>query len=205
MRDSEWFPQLETIPGLGYKSPLGSARNKLPGHGAKPTIHEFSVEGKTLTSVMWELPDGGSTSQSPAGAWPGLKGPVAVGPELLQRLHETLALPGNTADYHFAILGACSTIWVNRREHPEMLEDLERLCLLDIRLIEVRPASLQAPNGGQMARIPTFEYLTRLYEREGLYEKALDIAHRGAALEQGDDDVERLKRRVNSLREEDVR
>jgi len=31
MRDVEWFAQLEAIPGVGYTSPLGAARQKLPG------------------------------------------------------------------------------------------------------------------------------------------------------------------------------
>jgi hypothetical protein len=93
---------------------------------------------------------------------------------------------------------------MSRREYPEMLDHLEQLCLLDIRLVETKPDSLRAPNGGQMARIPTFEYLIRLYEREGLYEIALDIARRAAALEQGDRDVARLEQRINTLREEDA-
>jgi hypothetical protein len=139
--DEEWFTQLEAVPGVGYRSPLGVERQKLPRHNAKPTVRRFAVGGRTLTSVMWELADGGSTSQSPAGAWPGEKGPVGVGPDLLRRLHETLALPGKATDYHFAILGTCGTIWANRRDHPELIGDLERLCLLDIALVEAKPCS----------------------------------------------------------------
>jgi hypothetical protein len=203
MMDAEWFAELEAIPGLDYKSPLGPARKKLPGHDAKPTIRKFSMEGRTLTSVMWQLPDGGSTSQSPSAAWRGSKGPLVIGPDLLRRLYEALALPGSATDYHFGILGACGLMWAQRRDHPEMLEHLEQLCLLDIRLVEIRPEPLRAPNG-QMARIPTFEYLVRLYEREGLFEEALDIARRGAALQQGDSDVRRLDPLVSSLRAEDA-
>jgi hypothetical protein len=55
-----------------------------------------------------------------------------------------------------------------------------------------------------MVRVPTFEYLIRLYEREGLYEDALDIAKRGAALEQCEADVTRLEHVVRSLQEEDA-
>jgi hypothetical protein len=119
-------------------------------------------------------------------------------------LHETLALPGAATDYHFAILTTCGAIWAARREHPELLEDLERFCLLDIRLVETKLQSLRELGGGQMVRVPTFEYLIRLYEREGLYEDALDIAKRGAALEQGEADVTRLEHVVRSLQEEDA-
>jgi hypothetical protein len=203
MKDAEWFVQLEDIPGLEYKSPLGSARRRLPGHDSRPTSREFSLGGKTRTSVTWQLPDGSFGSRSPAACWIGSQGPASAGPDLLQRLHEALALPGGATDYHFAILTACATIWMNRREHPGMLDDLEQLCLLDIRLVETRPDFLRVPNGGQMARVPTFGYLCRLYEREGLYEKALAIAQRGAALNQGQDDVPRLESLVHSLRAED--
>jgi hypothetical protein len=133
-----------------------------------------------------------------------LEGAAPTGPELLERLHQALALPGGVTDYHFAILTACSTIWMGRSEHPEMLDHLEELCLLDISLVERRPESLRAPNGGQMFRIPTFDYLGRLYEREGPYEKALEIAKRGAALDQGEADVKRLEELVSNLQAEDA-
>ena len=64
--------------------------------------------------------------------------------------------------------------------------------------------ALRELGGGQMVRVPTFDYLTRLYEREGLYEDALDIAKRGAALEQGEADVTRLEQLVRGLQEEDA-
>jgi hypothetical protein len=106
-------------------------------------------------------------------------------------------------DYHFAIQDTCGTIWASRREHPELLGDPERLCLLDIALLEAKPDSLRA-NDGQMALILTFELLVRLYQREGLYEKALEIAKRGAALEQGEEVVNRLQQLVDDLRAEDA-
>jgi hypothetical protein len=202
MKNGEWFPQLEMVPGVGYRNPASLDRTKLPGHDAKPTVRTFSFEGKPSVSVMWATKDG-NTSQSPAGAWLASQSPPP-GAGAIRRLHEALALPGSLSDYHFAILGTCGSIWLQRREFPELLNELEYLCLLDIRLVESRPDFVRGSSEDQVFRIPTFDHLVRLYEREGAFEQALEIARRAAALSQGDSDVKRLEALLTDLRAEDA-
>ena len=69
------------------------------------------------------------------GAWLGAQGPPPRGAGAIRRLYEALALPGILSDYHFAIMGTCAAIWLQRREFPELLVDFEQLCLLDIRIV----------------------------------------------------------------------
>ncbi len=103
--DEEWFAQLEAIPGVGYRCPLGVERQKLPGYNAKPTVRKFPGEGRTLTSVMWELPDGML-------ALGGLTIDVPRGPELTKKLWGRLAqdaqMAGDKAKAEF--LEACGAL-----------------------------------------------------------------------------------------------
>lgn len=87
-----------------------------------------------------------------------------------------------------------------------MLPEIERLCLLDIKLVETRPETVRDPVGGREVtlRVPSFSRLIRLYEREGFIEEALDIARRAAALGQGTVDLQRLEARLQELNAEDA-
>ena len=51
-------------------------------------------------------------------------------------------------------------------------------------------------------RVPAFEYLIRLYEREGFLAEALDIARRAVACGQGEKDFDRLTKRSQELNSE---
>ena len=152
---------------------------------------------------MWPM-KGGSTSRSPAAGWLGSQSGSATGARAVRLLYEALALPGSVSDYHSAIMGTCGALWLQRRDFPTLLDTFEHLCLLDIRIAETRPDVVRGPGNGQVIRIPSFDYLVRLYEREGRFEEALEIAKRAAALDQGDADVRRLEALVSDLRAEDA-
>ena len=116
-------------------------------------------------------------------------------------------LPGSASDYHFALLRATEVLWGRRRQEPEILPELERLCLLDIKLIEARPEIARGERGDGASfglYVPAFEYLVRLYEREGLVEDALHVARRGAAFGRGPAEAERLEARLRDLESEDA-
>jgi len=200
MEDATWFERLAAVPAVGYTGHPGIDRRALPQHDAKPEIQTFSYEGERQQSLFWKTPTGGG-SQSPASAWSSERDPRAPTPAVLRRLYEALELPGKASDYHFALLGTYELLWSRRRKEPEILPELERLFLLDIKLVEERPAIIRGmmPDERFAARVPAFHYLVYLYSREGFLEEALAIAKRAANLGQGDLDLREIEKRQADL------
>lgn len=204
--NEHFFFGLSNVPGVGYECPPGIDRQALLRVNEKPRISTYFFDGKRRTSVSWDQPNGVSTSQSPASAW-AATGPMdAPWPETVRRLYEALELPGTASDYHFALLRATDVLWESRRQDPEVLAELERLCLLHIKLLERSPevARLERCEGEPIALYaPAFRYLVRLYEQEGMIEDALEIARRGRALGHSIADEERLEARLKAMGAED--
>jgi hypothetical protein len=153
-----------------------------------PTLNVYTFEGKRLESLSW-LTANGQTSQSPASVHAGLLSsapPVAPPEALVQHLHEVLELPGITSDYHFAIQGCAEALWKQRRRDPALLAEVERLCWLDIRLVEARPETITYEREGTKAYagVSAFGRLVELYGHEGFLHEALDVAERGTRLNQ---------------------
>lgn len=204
MDDTKWFSRLAEVPQVGYCSNPSVDRLALPGHDARPDVHSFDFNGELNQSLSWPTAEG-STSQSPASAWYSFgdsRHPTSA--EVFRRVYEALELPGTATDYHFAILHAYGILWSRLREDVCVLEELERLLLLDVVLVESRPDILQL--GGEdetfWAAVPAFYHLMTFYEREGYVADALGIARRAAALRQGGEDVERLEDSLAGLRAE---
>ena len=176
-RGTDWFHRMGDIPGLDWTSP-GVDRARLPRHNAKPRVHVFEFEGRRTESLWWDTGDGG-TSGSPAQSWLHSEEEQASD-VILTRLYEALELPAEPTDYHFAIQTAAGTLWQRRRENPELILEVEKLCWLDIRLAEAWPAAVgeEGEEGEQFYSITAFHTLISLYEREGLLEDALAVAAR---------------------------
>jgi len=123
---------------------------------------------------------------------------------VLQELYEVLELPGQLSDYHFAIESAYKTIYERRREDLAMLEEVERLCWLDIELSEAYARLEHKP--GTFFRALAFEGLASLYETEGDFAAALEVAERGMRLgqEYRATQVERLRAILAALEAEDM-
>src|SRR5262249_22647509 len=121
--------------------------------------------------------------------------------ELLKHCYESLELPGVPSDYHFLIQGCASALWAQRRREPQVLEDVETLCWLDIQLIEARPETIRFEHDDEprFYRVLTFAILIELYEREGYLRDALDVAERSARHGQGAEARDRLARRLATL------
>jgi hypothetical protein len=183
----EWFPRLVDVPGVGYTSPARIARSTLPGHDTVPKLSVYTFEGELRESLSWPMPNG-STSRSPAADYSEthLWDATQSSEMLLRRLHESLELPGTISDYHFAIQRCVEELWKRRQQEPALLQEVERLCWLDIRLIEARPETIVSPKIGSPAyfQVLAFGHLIDLYSGEGFLREALEVAERGAHLHQ---------------------
>jgi hypothetical protein len=206
MEESIWYARFGDIPALNYTAPAGVRRPDMPKRFLNPERHTYDWNGAKHVSLSWPDEEG-NTSASPAMRWPPDSDPQNPPPSLiLQRLYETLELPGIASDYHFALLRAYDALASHARQQPELLEDVERLCLLDIALLETLPeivGELDNPEQPPI-RVPAFDRLVTLYERNGLLDDAIAIARRGAALGQGEDDVERIAERLAAVQAEDA-
>jgi hypothetical protein len=202
----EWYERLGNVPGVTYKGQPAVDRTKLPQHNAKPEVHSYEFDGRVHRSLSWKTREG-STSQSPAAGWRGGDDPRKTpSADLLHKVYEALELPGTVADYHFALLGTYDTLWARRKREPQLLPELEQLLLLDVALVEAHPDAISHEMQGEKftPHVPAFHLLVSLYEREGFFHDALDIAKRGAGLGQGGDDVERLSERLAAVEAEDT-
>jgi hypothetical protein len=197
----EWFKGLGEIPGVDYAGDPRVDRSMLVGHDCVPVVR--------LKSLSWPM-EGGTTSASPAARHArgrGVKSQAAM-PELLLNMTEALELPGIASDYHFIIQGCVEKLWAprRRREEPQVFEIVERLCWLDIRLIEAKPNSVRIESGikRSFVHIVAFPLLIDLYEREGFLREALEVAVRASAFKQADKHAQRLKERTAALESEDA-
>jgi hypothetical protein len=200
------YNRLADIPGVGYQGHPGVDRQSLPNHDLRPRMSTSTYGGKQETYASWDMPNGVITSQSPAAAWASSGSPDASWSDRVTRLYETLELPGSGSDYHLAINSTVDALWDSRRQDPDVLPVLERLCLLDIKLIEAHPEIGQYANGENSFSLyaPAFGHLIRLYEREGYVKEALKVAQLGVALGQRPVDAERLEMRLRELEAEDA-
>jgi hypothetical protein len=184
---TEWFRRLADVPDVGYTADPRVKRGRLPGHDTVPTISLHTFEGEPREYLSWPMPNG-STIQSPAGSYSAthLQDSAKSAEMLLQRLHETLELPGTVSDYHFAIQRCVEELWRHRQREPTVLQEVERLCWLDIRLIEARPETIVSPKKGDPTyfQILAFGHLVDLYSGEGFLREALEVAERGIRLHQ---------------------
>lgn len=198
----EWYSRLADVPGVSYVGSSTVDRTKLDGHDLEPEVRKSGLDGTVRRNLSWPMVGGGSTSASPVHqrAFGGNKASAHVE---LQQLEETLELPGELSDYHFAIQGTAKTVFDGRRQDFALLEEVERLCWLDIALIEAHP-EIAEHEPGRFFRVVSYELLIRLYEEEGYFAEALEIAKRSARLgqEYSLDRAEKLRRRLAELEAE---
>lgn len=205
-RDTEWYPRMGDIPGLDFASP-DVDRSKLPGHDSRPETHVFEFDGERRESLWWRTGDG-DTSGSPAQAHAHVEEPGRPAAEILRLLYEALELPGQPADYHFAIQSAAGLLWNRRRSEPGVLPKMEELCWLDIQLVEACPqaVSYEGNDGLTYYAITAFHSLISLYEREGFIEEALKVVERAKPFgRQVEGEQERLEAKLAAIQSEGQR
>ena len=184
------------MPGLSYEGSHTVDRARLSGHDLEPEaqeFEEFELFHGLHSTLMWPTPEGGSTSASPVHQRVFGSGEDATPWETLQRLEETLELPGELPDYHFAIQHAYEAVYKGRRKDPSLLEEVERLCRLDMELVEYYLKSVEY-EPGEIYQVVAYGRLATLYEGEGYFHEALQVAERGLSMGQ-----ERLARARDRL------
>lgn len=205
----EWFHRLADVPGVNYTGYPGMQRTRLPGHHARPQIVTFTFDGKRHESLRWPT-RGGETSASPAKTHGFLSLPdQEESPQLLlQRMYEALELPGEPTDYHFIIQSCIEELWKRKRrqQDPSLLERIEELCWLDIRLVEAKPDAIAFDHHGTQRyfHVVAFTHLMRLYEREGFLHEALEVAQRATRFSPDVMDAEQLRQRLARIEAEDA-
>ena len=160
-----WFPRLGAVPGISYETPPDVDVTKLRHRGERPMVDRF--EGLS-PSLSWGT-ENYATSQSPVVAHVLVDERKATTSRLLRNLAEALELPGEPSDYHFAVQNVISVLRSRRREGPHIFAELERLCWLDIQLIQACPdaISYDRDGGTQFYGVTAFGELLDLYLHEG--------------------------------------
>lgn len=204
----KWYPRLAEVPRVGYQGSPGVDRTRLPGCNAKPQINHYEWDGKRHESLSWPMKDG-STSASPANQ---LQSTSRPGETPAQTAHrhclEAIELPGTLSDYHFIVQNAHEEIWKHRRREPWVVAETERLCWLDITLVQAYPEILvfdQAPIGTELhyARVVAFYRLLRLYEQEGYLQDALKVAKIALRFGQLPSELERVEGKIRMIEAEE--
>jgi hypothetical protein len=202
---TEWFSRFGDIPRIGYVTPSGITRAKLKRASARPEIVSY---GGGERSLSWRTREG-SSSASPVrersfDADVSGKSTAVV----LRDLYETLELPGQVGDYHFAIQFVLEELWKRRRAEPAVMDEVERLAWMDVNLIRVRPDTITneyvagRPDQPRFYGVAAFGRLITLYEREGALREALEVAEFAAHFEQHEAKRDALVERLTALVEE---
>ena len=116
-------------------------------------------------------------------------------------MREAVELPGVISDYHFAIQQAIEELWRHRAQEPWVLEEVETLCWLDIRLITRSVREFQRDNGSLLV-IYALNRLLTLFERVGYIREALDLAEFAITLGADEGVAGQLRERVAILSQE---
>jgi hypothetical protein len=202
---TKWFRRLAEIPGVQYNTPQGISR-LLPGYNLIPELHTYDFDGERHESLSWRTKEG-STSASPASEWQTEpRSGESPAQTALRQVFETLELPGVPSDYHFAIQDCNETLWERRREEPWVVEQIEKLCWLNIQLLEACPEAIsyEREDEIQYAHVDAFHRLINLYENDGYLKEAFEVARRAMRFEQAEDDIESLQERIDQLEAEDA-
>lgn len=199
-----WFRRFGDIPGVTYETPSGLDPKKLPEYGVVPEISVYEFEGKRRETLWWPE-DGGRTSASPAKNRMAGHFTTVSTREILVNCLEALELPGEPVDYHFLIQRCAGALWNRRRKEPDFLDDVEKLCWLDIQLIQARPDTVRIEGSDEprFYYVSAFLILIDLYQREGFLREALDVAELAARYGQGLIARDRLAERLAAVENED--
>ncbi|SNR86041.1 hypothetical protein [Blastococcus mobilis] len=199
LQDPLWFARLAAVPGISYATPAELDVTKLRRRNASPEISRYP----DLPPTLWW----GDTTESPASAHVLADSRKATTARVLRNLAEVLELPGEPADYHFAIQGVVSQMRSRGGEGPHVFAELERLCWLDLQLIQACPEVViydHPEDGQQYAHVTAFKTLLDLYLTEGALGDAARVLPIAERFRQGDTPAtEKARTRMAALAAED--
>lgn len=198
----DWFQRFGDIPGVSYTPLIAVNRGRLPHVKDRPEVHTNGYSGRP---TLWWPGAGGGTSASPTQRR-GTARPYdeMTTDQIVRHVAETLELPGEPVDYHFAIQNPATALWQRRKIEPTVLTMVERLSRLDVELVVARPDLAATEHAGDRSyfQILTFGYLLTLYEREGALRDALDVAEIAVRFQQQQSRRDDLAARLNGIDEE---
>jgi hypothetical protein len=200
----DWFRRFGDIPNITFEGAPPVDPKRLRGYGVVPEIQGHDFDGKRRETLWWPE-NGGGTSASPAHGRAFGDSRDVTAAKLLKNVFEGLELPGEPSDYHFLLQGCATELWKRRREEPDVLDEVEKLCKLDIQLVQARPDAVTDQYGEEpkFYSILTFGILMDLYQREGFLTEALEVAELAAHYGQGDKGRIDLLERVAAVEIED--
>lgn len=202
-RGIRWYSRLAEVQGVGYAGNPHIDRTRLSGFDLKPQVQRgFSSDQEPM--LWWSQGEGGS-SASPAASYRSGQIDRTNLKAVVRQLEETLELPGQASDYHFALLGVVEAIWRLRYDAPGAFAEIERLCWLDVRLIQADPgaASMLRDGKTEFFGVPAFRQLINLRATEGDLWGAWEVEL--LARRSGQSPDEALEEAVRALEAEDVR
>ena len=215
----KWFRRLADVPGIDYIPDTTVDRSKLPGHDAVAKVSRYVFDGRHHESIEWPS-EGGNTGSSPAQAWKTQpREGESEAQTIVRELREALELPGTLSDYHFAIQGCSDELRRLARQEPWVLEEVERLCWVDVRLVSrypktitMEPITIEDEQLAKVARerrgsrqffgVSAFHHLIAMYEGEGYLREALEVAKIGEQFEQLPGKVEEIEERLKRIESE---
>lgn len=199
----EWYARFGDVPGVLYETPPGIDRSRIPGASSRPKLYK-SYDGSS--SLTWGEDDEW-TSASPAQERSFDDTSRYSNERLGKHLAEVLELPGEASDYHFAIQNTVEEFWRRRKNDAKSFEEIERLGRLDIELIQAKPEAVTSVVDGERTyyQVLTFQRLIYIYEREGAWREALDVAEIALRFDQQERKAEELRERVAALDAEGAR
>jgi hypothetical protein len=228
-----WFRRLGDVPGLDYSPPVVVDRNALPRHDATPENRDdLPASGYLSWGTVWEPipPEEREEDDDEDAEWTrDLGAPVTdhlrayvpddsgvhrlvrpdgpATPRLLQRLWEGLELPGRPYDYHAAIEHVREMLYPRRLDEPVVLEAVESLAWLDIRLVLACPYAVlveTAEGDEHFYGMSAFGGLIRIYRTEGFMREALEVAELAERFPSPPKRLADLQARLETMRGETV-
>lgn len=200
----KWYRRLADVPEVDYPGSPGVDRTRLPGHNAEPKISTYTFEGRRSTSLMWPMKNG-ETGSSPANTWETKPRPGESPSQMaLRQTREKLEFPGTLSDYHFIIQGCYQELKASASDGLWAFEEIEALCLLDIRLISKHPDTVTFECEGEQRYfgVVAFHTLISMYQKEGMLREALEVARVGEKFGQAQGKVQEIEARIARIEAE---
>jgi hypothetical protein len=219
-----WFRRLGDVPGLDYGPPVVIDREALPRHDAEPKNRDdLPISGYLSWGTVWEPipPEERDDDEDEDAEWSrDLEAPVTdylrdfvaddavpATPDIIERLWKGLELPGRPYDYHAAIQRVREMLFSRRLAEPEVMETVESLAWLDIRLVLACPYAVLVETGDgdeHFYGMSAFDALIRLYLTEGFMPEALEVAELAERFPSPAKRMVDLRTRLETLRGETV-